>query len=46
MIYLARHEIIPETHRRENQDAATIGLMIGLVLMFFSRCEPLLALSD
>jgi len=35
MIYVISHEIIPETHRRGHQDAATIGLMIGLVLMLF-----------
>lgn len=35
MIFVISHEIIPETHRRGHQDAATIGLMIGLVLMLF-----------
>lgn len=35
MIYVISHEIIPETHRRGHQDAATTGLMIGLVLMLF-----------
>ncbi|WP_299507933.1 ZIP family metal transporter [uncultured Roseobacter sp.] len=35
MIYVISHEIIPETHRRGHQDAATIGLMIGLVLMLY-----------
>lgn len=35
MFYVNSHEIIPETHRRGCQDAATIGLMIGLVLMLF-----------
>lgn len=35
MIYVISHEIIPETHRRGHQDAATIGLMIGLVVMLF-----------
>jgi ZIP family zinc transporter len=33
MLYVISHEIIPETHRGGHQDAATIGLMIGLVLM-------------
>ncbi|CUH89591.1 zinc transporter ZupT [Phaeobacter sp. CECT 5382] len=35
MIYVISHEIITETHRRGHQDAATIGLMIGLVLILF-----------
>lgn len=35
MIYVISHEIIPETHRHGHQDAATIGLMIGLVIMMF-----------
>ena len=33
MLYVISHEIIPETHRRGHQDAATTGLTIGLVLM-------------
>ncbi|THH36892.1 ZIP family metal transporter [Aliishimia ponticola] len=33
MIYVISHEIIPETHRRGHQDEATVGLMIGLVVM-------------
>lgn len=35
MIYVIRHEIIPETHRRGHQNKATSGLSIGLVLMLF-----------
>ena len=35
MIYVISHEIIPETHRHGHQDAATTGLVIGLVLMMF-----------
>jgi ZIP family zinc transporter len=35
MIYVISHEIIPETHTRGNQDLATAGLIIGLVLMMF-----------
>ena len=35
MIYVISHEIIPETHRRGHQNAATTGLMIGLVVMLF-----------
>lgn len=33
MIYIISHEIIPETHRRGHQNAATAGLTIGLILM-------------
>jgi len=33
MLYVISHEIIPETHRRGHQDAATTGLMIGLIVM-------------
>lgn len=33
MIYIIRHEIIPETHRRGHQNAATTGLTAGLILM-------------
>ncbi|MEX0751434.1 MAG: ZIP family metal transporter [Xanthobacteraceae bacterium] len=33
MIYVISHEIIPETHRHGSQNAATLGLMIGLVIM-------------
>ena len=35
MIYVISHEIIPETHRHGHQNAATTGLVIGLVLMMF-----------
>ena len=35
MIYIISHEIIPETHRHGYQNAATTGLLIGLVLMLF-----------
>lgn len=35
MIYIISHEIIPETHRHGHQNAATTGLLIGLVLMLF-----------
>jgi ZIP family zinc transporter len=35
MIYIISHEIIPETHRHGYQNAATAGLLIGLVLMLF-----------
>jgi ZIP family zinc transporter len=27
--------IIPETHRRDHQNQATLGLMIGFVLMMY-----------
>lgn len=33
MIYIISHEIIPETHRRGHQNAATTGLTFGLILM-------------
>ncbi|WP_245848468.1 ZIP family metal transporter [Actibacterium ureilyticum] len=33
MLYIISHEIIPETHRHGHQDAATTGLMVGLILM-------------
>lgn len=33
MLYIISHEIIPETHRRGHQTAATAGLMAGLILM-------------
>jgi len=33
MLYIISHEIIPETHRRGHQNAATTGLIAGLILM-------------
>jgi ZIP family zinc transporter len=33
MLYIISHEIIPEMHKRGNQNAATTGLTIGLILM-------------
>jgi len=33
MIYVISHEIIPETHRHGNENAATAGLTVGLVAM-------------
>ena len=33
MLYIISHEIIPETHRAGHQNAATTGLIIGLILM-------------
>jgi ZIP family zinc transporter len=33
MIYVISHEIIPETHRHGNENIATIGLTVGLVVM-------------
>lgn len=33
MLYIISHEIIPETHRSGHQNAATAGLILGLVLM-------------
>ncbi len=35
MIFIISHEIIPETHRRGHQDAATIGLLIGFAAMMY-----------
>ena len=35
MLYVISHEIIPETHSRGNQNQATAGLVIGLVVMLF-----------
>lgn len=35
MLYVISHEIIPETHSRGNQNQATAGLVIGLVVMMF-----------
>ncbi|WP_232796445.1 ZIP family metal transporter [Roseovarius salinarum] len=33
MLYIISHEIIPETHRHGHQNAATTGLVVGLVVM-------------
>lgn len=33
MIYVISHEIIPETHRHGNENEATAGLTVGLVVM-------------
>ncbi|MFV0244987.1 MAG: ZIP family metal transporter [Qingshengfaniella sp.] len=33
MLYIISHEIIPETHRSGHQNAATAGLILGLILM-------------
>nr|WP_232843860.1 ZIP family metal transporter [Rhodobacter amnigenus] len=35
MLYVISHEIIPETHRNGNQNRATLGLAVGLVVMLF-----------
>ncbi len=35
MIFVISHEIIPETHTRGNQEAATFGLALGMALMMF-----------
>jgi ZIP family zinc transporter len=35
MIYVISHEIIPETHRHGHENAATLGLTVGLVAMLF-----------
>ncbi|MBX6376692.1 MAG: ZIP family metal transporter [Acetobacteraceae bacterium] len=33
MLFVISNEIIPETHRKGHEDAATVGLMVGLVVM-------------
>jgi ZIP family zinc transporter len=33
MIFVVIHEIIPETHRNHHETSATVGLLIGFVLM-------------
>lgn len=33
MLFIISHEIIPETHRHGHQNAATTGLMIGVIVM-------------
>ncbi|MGQ4834137.1 MAG: ZIP family metal transporter [Candidatus Asgardarchaeia archaeon] len=35
MIYVVSHEVIPETHRHGYEDYATLGLIIGFVIMLF-----------
>lgn len=35
MLYVISEEIIPESHRKKNSEYATIGLMLGFVLMMF-----------
>ncbi|MBC76605.1 MAG: ZIP family metal transporter [Halobacteriovoraceae bacterium] len=35
MLYVISEEIIPESHRKENADLATAGLMLGFALMMF-----------
>ena len=35
MIYVISNEIIPETHRRGHHSAATLGLIVGVVIMMF-----------
>ncbi len=33
MIYVVSHEVIPETHRHGREDVATLGLLIGFIVM-------------
>jgi ZIP family zinc transporter len=33
MIWVVSHEIIPETHRKGHEQAATLGLIGGFVVM-------------
>lgn len=35
MLYVISHKIIPETHRHGHENAATLGLAVGLVVMMF-----------
>ena len=35
MLFVVSNEIVPETHRRGNEELATFGLMIGTVVMMF-----------
>jgi ZIP family zinc transporter len=35
MLFVVSNEIIPETHRRGNEELATFGLMVGMTLMMF-----------
>ncbi|ETW14030.1 zinc (Zn2+)-iron permease family metal cation transporter [Roseivivax marinus] len=35
MLFIISHEIIPETHRNGHENKATLGLLIGLILMMF-----------
>jgi ZIP family zinc transporter len=35
MLFVVSNEIVPETHRRGNEELATYGLMVGLALMMF-----------
>jgi len=35
MLFVVSNEIVPETHRRGNEELATFGLMIGIVVMMF-----------
>lgn len=33
MLFVISNEIVPETHRKGNEELATAGLMIGVVVM-------------
>ncbi len=35
MLFVISHEIIPETHRRGYERAATIGLLLGVIVMLY-----------
>lgn len=35
MLFIISHEIVPETHRNGHQNRATMGFIIGLVMMMF-----------
>ena len=35
MLFVVSHEIIPESHRKGHEVSATVGLLLGFVLMMF-----------
>ena len=35
MLFVISHEIIPETHRRGYERAATVGLLLGVIVMLY-----------
>jgi ZIP family zinc transporter len=35
MLYVVSHEIVPETHRKGHEHAATAGLIVGVVVMLY-----------
>jgi len=35
MLFVISHEIVPQTHARGNEHVATIGMMVGVVVMLY-----------